>query len=1234
MNTFLRCCFHAVLISFLFLSISYAQIPVWKKVFDGQGISIGINPYNSNTIYAQGNDNRLNVSRDGGATWTTINTSIPYQTREIIVHPNDTSTIFVVNFSDGLYRSTDGGNSFSLVLNNYGIDGESVVYDQLHPDTTYAGNFGDAAVFRSTDRGTTWTLQGHAGSSGNLCGLVVRPDSANILYAGTGAGTISKSTDAGISWKQVKSGGSQEIPKMVVDPRNPQVAYAAAFAGNVGSTGIWKTSDGGEHWGLTSLQSISMWSLDMDYNHPDTIYSGTFSESGTAVYRSTDAGSTWTKIGVGYAPYNSLWNLKVDRQNGANVYVAATVGDFNPNGIFKLVNANTGIQGYIIDSLTSQILTSGTVQIAPTGESYDLSQTNGFYSTVRYDNDTTTSRSFSVYINSVLFHQQTVGFINDSILTKNLAVQPGTISGTLFNDLNNNGIQDGGEGGLSGWVIRVDGGGTFTSATDVNGHYSFPDLFPGTYIVSEEGNFGWQKTSPVESTYSLTINLSAKNFTAQNFGNHAGHRVISVFPSPYGTSIAANTIIQATFDTVVDPVTIHDTSTAIVRGSSSGIHRCAVTFNGTNTTLTMTPAFFSGEVVSVDITGKVKAANGGAFTPHCWQFTIGSFSSNGTFGPKTEYTVGNQPWGIAAGDLDHDGTIDIVTANMTGNSVSVLKNRGDGTFFPKVDYGVGLAPLAIELADVDNNGNLDIVVANSGSSSVTVLKNDGAGNFPTRIDYPTEGSPSSVSVGDLHGNGTSDIIVTLPTNYAIAVLPDTGQGFGQVSMFSAGVFPWSATIADINGDGGNDVTLVGSLSSSSLGILQNVGSGKIAPPVSYPLGGYSRGIVVADFNNDGKPDVVATNSTDNTFTFSPQNLSGTFSSPITVSTDAQPWAIAAADVNGDGYTDVCVTNVSANRLSVYLNNGGLTFTQKDYTTTSQPRALVVADLNGDKNLDIVVANSGGNTISVFLNILSLPVSAGWNMISVPTNITKLQKSSVYPTSVSPAFLYQNGYTPVDTLSSGYGYWVKFDTATTVDYPGISLLSDSVHLNPGWNLIGGIGVPINVANLTTQPPDIIASNYYSYDGSYQVSSTLEPGSAYWVRSSGSGSLIMTSSQSSRTVVANEPLQSSGNVNSIEFTDARNKHQTLYFESSQQSLSPHVSTELPPRPPDGAFDVRFDSNDMLVTPDKGKASTFPVHLQAADFPVKIRWQIQEAGNYRWNLLVNDVEYPLVGSGMIVV
>jgi hypothetical protein len=1226
----------ATVLTLILPSASNSQFSVWKKVFNGQGLCIGVNPINPSTLYAQGNDARIWVSRNRGTTWSQLAPVLPFQLREILVHPKDTMVIFATDFSNGLRRSTNGGASWTTVIASYGIDGESVGLDPVHPDTMYAGNFSDAAVYRSTDRGATWTLKGHAGGTG-LCGLAVRPDSSDILYAGAGNGQISKSTNAGQSWHLVKPGGSSEIPKIVINPANPQIAYASAFAGNVSATGVWKTTDGGESWTLLAgLGTKSMWSLEINPQNPSTVWSGTFDEpTGAAIWRTNDAGVTWTKLNKGLAINDAGWNLKIDPLDTTNLYAGATVGDFGANGVFKLSNASAGIEGFVRDSLTNSPIASGSMVINPEGSNYDLNLAGGAYGFYRFDGDTNTQVTASVTINSQLFKVQQIALINDSIMAKDIIVQPGKIQGTLFNDLNGNGFQDGGETGLNNWTILVTGQVTATVHSDASGHYAVDDLFPGTYTVAVQTKLGWVQTSPLSpSTYTLGVSMASKFYSGEDFGNRIAHHITSAVPPPNANNVAGSTTIHAVFDTAMDVSTFHDTSTWIVSGSSSGLHRGAFSFGAGDTSVTFTPAdsFQAGETVTLVASGHLSGVGGSPFTPYVGQFTIAVPPSPATFLPRVDYNVGSGPWAVAVADMNGDGKNDIVAASPGPSTVSVLLNTGNGLFGAPAPYSTGLNPRSIAIGDIDNDGDIDVVTANNGFTNITVLKNNGSGILGGRVDYSAGGNPSAVALADIDGDGYLDIVISNTAANQVAFLINDGTGgFSAPHTYSAGASPWWSAVADMNADGGFDIVAGNSLSSSTVSILTNIGSGRVSLTSSSQAGGFVRFVAAADFTNDRRMDFLGVNSSSNSITVYRQDTSGNFPTRTDVTTGNGPWGAATGDVDGDGFIDVIVANASGNSVSVLKNNGGTGFTRTDYTAGSIPRGVAAGDLDGDGDLDLVVANSGDGTVSVLLNSLIISGVNGWNLVSVPTSSITLTKSALFPHAISRAFAYEGGYVTIDTLKNGVGYWVKMDTARPIGYNGTKVLADTLNLTAGWNLIGTIYTSVNPASVITNPPDILSSPYFGYNGAYNVASTLDPGYGYWVKLKSSGALSMSSAPQQQPKVAGKNDLDA--FSSLTFEDAKSRRQTLYFSSVPEARTVVSRYEVPPLPPEGSFDARFTTQRLAEAAVPGERQSLRIDVTGAAYPVKVAWKLREGEPSAWTMVSAGASTILGNQGKSV-
>jgi hypothetical protein len=145
-----------------------------------------------------------------------------------------------------------------------------------------------------------------------------------------------------------------------------------------------------------------------------------------------------------------------------------------------------------------------------------------------------------------------------------------------------------------------------------------------------------------------------------------------------------------------------------------------------------------------------------------------------SFATKVDFATGTNPWFVSIGDLDGDGKPDLAITNYSDNTVSVLRNTssiGSISFATKVDFATGTNPQGVNIADLDGDGKLDIIEANLSDNSVSVFQNKsltGSIAFATKVDMTTGASPSIIAVADLNGDGKPDIAIA--NNASISVL--------------------------------------------------------------------------------------------------------------------------------------------------------------------------------------------------------------------------------------------------------------------------------------------------------------------------------------------------------------------------------------------------------------------------------------------------------------------------------
>jgi hypothetical protein len=321
-------------------------------------------------------------------------------------------------------------------------------------------------------------------------------------------------------------------------------------------------------------------------------------------------------------------------------------------------------------------------------------------------------------------------------------------------------------------------------------------------------------------------------------------------------------------------------------------------------------------------------------------------NGTGTFTPGAKYpTGGYKSSSVAIADVNGDGKPDIVVANRcstsnceSGGSVSVLLGNGNGTFQAAQTFASGGdTSLSVAIADFNADGNLDLAVANEcqdsscANGSVTILLGNGNGTFQTAQVFASGGyETDSVAVGDFNGDGIPDLVLanqcqdSTCQNGSVSVLLGNGNGtFQTASSYSSGAAQAnSVALTDLNGDGNTDLVVSNLCESASdcgsgaVSSLLGTGIGTFHTAHVFGSGGQDAySVVAADFNGDGFPDVVVTNSTGTCV------LLGTGTGQFRTALPYYPGGnfVATSDFNGDGKPDVAVVEEEVSKVAILLN---------------------------------------------------------------------------------------------------------------------------------------------------------------------------------------------------------------------------------------------------------------------------------------------------------------------------
>ena len=336
------------------------------------------------------------------------------------------------------------------------------------------------------------------------------------------------------------------------------------------------------------------------------------------------------------------------------------------------------------------------------------------------------------------------------------------------------------------------------------------------------------------------------------------------------------------------------------------------------------------------------------------------------------YKVGKNPTTITAIDINQDGVTDLMTTNVSSNTLSILIGNGDGSFHEQVQLHVCQEPRSLATGFFNADAYLDIVLACAGGDQIAVLFGRGDGKFTEGPQYPVHRTPVSIASDDLNGDRMADLVVAL-RNDKIKVFLGQGNGeFRHGAQYEYGDTPTSVALSDLNGDGKIDLVVTnGGPMSNAVSIWIGNGDGTFQSPTDYRSGRRPLGVSFADFNNDRIRDLLVINGERDSFSTFLGNGNATFQAGRDSGANAGPNYGLARDFNGDHRVDVAIVNLQSSDLSILFGRGDGTFEYppRNYRTKAGPFAIALYHVTSSEIEEpgLVTADNGDGSVSIFLH---------------------------------------------------------------------------------------------------------------------------------------------------------------------------------------------------------------------------------------------------------------------------
>lgn len=388
------------------------------------------------------------------------------------------------------------------------------------------------------------------------------------------------------------------------------------------------------------------------------------------------------------------------------------------------------------------------------------------------------------------------------------------------------------------------------------------------------------------------------------------------------------------------------------------------------------------------------------------------FNSNAQLcmGTGTNYFASN-PNGLAYGDFNNDGNLDIVSSIYTNapstSSVCVYLGNGSGGFTPSFTVNTGIPGAYKMVAGYysGNNANLDLVVSSVTTGDVSVLPGNGSGSFSSPSTYSAPVAAINDICGiDFNNDGNKDIAAV--ASNSVYILFGNGTTFTSVSSYSAGISSVnSISSALLNSDAYYDLVTTSS-SGNMVSVLLTSGVGTFSVPLTYNAGNNHSDSYLCDLNSDSNIDIVLSSSSTQSIQVLLGNGNGTFGSSTNYSS-TKFISIVCADFNVDGKMDLAGVTGTLNTMGIMIGSGTGSFSPATGSTTFtygiNSTEIIAADFNANGNTDVAFTSygTGSGTLTVMKNGAAGLNASSWFVCSgSPATLTAVGASS-YSLNGSP-----------------------------------------------------------------------------------------------------------------------------------------------------------------------------------------------------------------------------------------